>query len=543
MQCSMNMCTPCCQGGGNELDEVFEPVPATVDNSRQFIREEEQEANDQEPLGPGEIEAWYIYDWANSPYFQVMGPLLPILLKWLAEAHAEASGDEAGSDDKARELIIPELGISAGSFPPLVQVLTTIAQVICLLSFSAFGDFGSRRKSLLTALTWVGSALVFCQLLCVSSSLWWLAGLLRISSGCCFCLCTVYYNSYLPMLTTVHPDVLNCKREDRDQKLVEISDEVSGKGMMTGYTGGLALLIVSAVILCTFECEKGAEVENSDVKSECTEFQLFFWPSLCCALVGVWWFVFSGYSLWRLKTRPGPAYPEGVNPVFLGCQQTCKTLATIKQYRQMLILVVAYLIYSDGYSTICSVAPLILENSLEANMQTTVINAILGAVGSLVGVFILLKIQNCTGAQGKTMIIVQLVIFAIVSAAAGFGIIEAIPTFGFYIVMAPCLIMMGSIQSYTRSLYASFIPPGQESAFFAFYAITDKGSNLIGPTVMGFVHNATGKYTGTFLYLLPAFLISAAILSLVDVDKGLADVGKGEAAASSIAKEKEQLIK
>merc|ERR1712039_349973 len=66
---------------------------------------------------------------------------------------------------------------------------------------------------------------------------------------------------------------------------------------------------------------------------------------------------------------------------------------------------------------------------------------------------------------------------------------------------------------------------------FAFYAITDKGSNLIGPLVMGWVHNTTHSYTGTFLYLMPAFLVSALILKFVDVEKGLEDVRKGAADA------------
>merc|ERR1712176_591359 len=164
-------------------------------------------------------------------------------------------------------------------------------------------------------------------------------------------------------------------------------------------------------------------------------------------------------------------------------------------------------------------------------MSSVVINTILAAIGSILGIFLMLKIQDCTGAQGKSMIISMLLIYGLLSGLGGFGLIDKYKTMGFYAIMVPCLLLMGTIQSYTRSLYASLIPPGQEAAFFSFYAITDKGSNVIGPMVMGWVHNATQSYTGTFLYLLPAFLVSALILKFVDVEQGLEDVRKGAAGA------------
>merc|ERR1712176_1009088 len=162
-------------------------------------------------------------------------------------------------------------------------------------------------------------------------------------------------------------------------------------------------------------------------------------------------------------------------------------------------------------------------------MSSVVINTILAAIGSILGIFLMLKIQDCTGAQGKSMIISMLLIYGLLSGLGGFGLIDKYKTMGVYAIMGPCLLLMGAIQSYTRSLYASLIPPGQEAAFFSFYAITDKGSNVIGPIVMGWVHNATHSYTGTFLYLLPAFLVSALILKFVDVEQGLEDVRKGAA--------------
>eukprot|EP00933_Yihiella_yeosuensis_P008990 TRINITY_DN114738_c0_g1_i1.p1 TRINITY_DN114738_c0_g1~~TRINITY_DN114738_c0_g1_i1.p1 ORF type:complete len:173 (-),score=27.35 TRINITY_DN114738_c0_g1_i1:59-577(-) len=156
-------------------------------------------------------------------------------------------------------------------------------------------------------------------------------------------------------------------------------------------------------------------------------------------------------------------------------------------------------------------------------------NAILGAVGSLLGVVLFMKVQGCTGISGKAMIVIQLCIFSLLSVMGAAGVISKYPTYGFYAVMAPALLMIGAIQSYTRSLFASFVPKGRESAMFAFFAITDKGSNVFGAGVIAWVNNMTGKYTGVFFYLAPAFLLSAILVGCVDVEQGVIEAGMASA--------------
>ncbi|CAE8626786.1 unnamed protein product [Polarella glacialis] len=476
-----------------------------------------------------EIFGWYMYDWANSPYFQVyLGPILLILLKWLAEGYA-AQGLTEGQKEDSHHLTIPGIGITAGSYPAIVQLITTCVQVVCLLTFSAFGDFGGRRKQLLVALTMAGSALVCLNIFCYSSSMWWVAGLLRVSSGSCFSLATVYYNSYLPVLVASHKDLQGLEGEALEIETTMVTDKLSGHGMMIGYAGGLTMLIISGVILQVFECKDG---------QDCSEFNTFFWPCLCVFLVGVWWAAFSQITFRRLKTRVGPPFPKG-NVMCLGWRQSAQTLCYMCSRRQTLLFMCSFFLYSDGINTICTAAPLIMEDELKLGMKASVINAGLGAVAALLGVFMFMRLQACLGWSGKAMIISQLFLYSFMSGLGGGGLITAWPTWGFYVIMAPSLIMMGAIQSYTRSLFASLIPKGMESAMFAFFAITDKGSNVIGPCVIALVHNWTGKYTGVFLYLMPAFLLAAIILCFLDAepnsDEGL--LCEGEDTVSETDKE------
>merc|ERR1712218_274278 len=129
--------------------------------------------------------------------------------------------------------------------------------------------------------------------------------------------------------------------------------------------------------------------------------------------------------------------------------------------------------------------------------------------GALVGVFLFMQIQHCTGASGKSMIIFELLVYMVLCLAGGCGIITALPGSGFYVVMAPCMLMIGSIQSYSRSVFSSLVPKGKEAKLFTFYEVTDKGSNVIGAIVTTVVYTLTKSYTGVFWYLLVAFAGSA----------------------------------
>ena len=44
--------------------------------------------------------------------------------------------------------------------------------------------------------------------------------------------------------------------------------------------------------------------------------------------------------------------------------------------------------------------------------------------------------------------------------------------------------VLGGLSSYCRSLFGELIPPGSEAAFYALYAITDKGSSVFGPAIV-----------------------------------------------------------
>jgi len=524
-----------------------------------------------EPTTKEEIRAWYLYDHSASPYFQVyVVGVFPVFMKWLAEGYAARSqgwtdvqiyacSTDVGANDPAN-MKLPGLGITAGSFPVAVGWITTVLQMFALLSFSAFGDYGPYRKVLLKRLTWTGCVAIMLNLVCFTPDFFWLAGLLRIVAGTCFVLCINFYNAYLPLLMEAHPGP---SRENLAER-IRLTDATSAKGNLAGYSGGLLLLIVSFVIHLAFECDpcgmsaaaqvetnpldmnqiestqiqmiEPAHVEHARPASNlmqphiCTATNIFMVPAFCCAMVGIWWGLLSSYSFLHLKSRPGKPFPtdEG-NIMLLGWKDVRKTFFTVLRYKQTLLFVIVYFISSDALATLVGNSFLIMEENASAvsgkwtTLTSLHVNFVLGALAAFLGIFMYSAVQRCFKISNKHMLMFQ---FGLMMAVAITCLCGGLRSIGFVPVMAPVSFTIGATQSLIRSVYSNLIPPGQEASMFAFYEITDKGSNLIGAMLTMIIHNLAHSYIPTMWYILLGYAASAAVLYFVDVEQGMKDIGK-----------------
>lgn len=83
--------------------------------------------------------------------------------------------------------------------------------------------------------------------------------------------------------------------------------------------------------------------------------------------------------------------------------------------------------------------------------------------------------------------------------------------------------VMGGISSYARSVYAPLIPEGSEAAFFALYAVTDKGSSAFGPALVGWIVDRAGTIRPAFVFLAVLVVLPAPLLWWLDVERGRDD--------------------
>lgn len=82
---------------------------------------------------------------------------------------------------------------------------------------------------------------------------------------------------------------------------------------------------------------------------------------------------------------------------------------------------------------------------------------------------------------------------------------------------------MGGLSSYCRAFYGRLIPRGREAAFYALYAVTDKGSSAIGPAVVGVIVDRTGTIRGAFVFLAVLVLLPIPLVWAIDVEGGVED--------------------
>jgi len=67
------------------------------------------------------------------------------------------------------------------------------------------------------------------------------------------------------------------------------------------------------------------------------------------------------------------------------------------------------------------------------------------------------------------------------------------------------------------------VPPGFEASYFALYAITDKGSSIFGPSIVGAIIDATGDIWPAFWFLAVLIGLPIPLMDLVDADRGQRD--------------------
>ena len=81
-------------------------------------------------------------------------------------------------------------------------------------------------------------------------------------------------------------------------------------------------------------------------------------------------------------------------------------------------------------------------------------------------------------------------------------------------------LVLGGLSSYCRALYAELLPPGSEAAFYALYAVTDKGSSVFGPAVVGAIADRTGEIRPAFWFLAALIAAPMPVLAMVNVERG-----------------------
>lgn len=436
---------------------------------------------------PREIFGWKMYDWANSAFYTtVVGALFSPYLTRLAQAAVGENG------------VVLDLGplgeVTAKSLPTLCVSISVGAQVFLLPILGALGDYSDLKKRMMALFCYI-AVLATCLLFFVQGNLYLAGGFLFIIANICFGASNVFYNAFLPEITT------------DDQ-----ADKVSSRGYAYGYLGGALLLVFN--LLLVLNAERFGITPGLAVRF-----------SLLSA--GVWWGGFAVITFALLKSRPAKKnLPVGKSYISAGFSELAETLKELRRLPLTARYLLGYLIYNDGIQTVIVAASTFLEQELFPG----------GNPVFLLEIFLMVQFVAVAGAllferlayliKTKNAIIVSLIIWSgIVVYANRFldSVLEA------WVMAAVIAIVLGGSQALSRSLYSKMIPAGKESSFFGLYEVSERGTSWMGPLLFSLVVSRTGSYRMALLSLIFFFVVGLIVLWITDTDRAIRESQRVEA--------------
>lgn len=409
------------------------------------------------------INAWTFYDWANSSYpLVITSAIFPIF--YVAKTSTYV-------DNKVVSDVVTFMGHNFKNTELYDYAVALSFIIVCISSpvLSGIADYSGSKKRFMQFFCFLGSLCCASLYFFSKEHLGW--GLLSIvfaSVG--FWGSLVFYNAYLPEIA-----------EPADH------DKVSAKGFGMGYFGSSLLLIINLVMI---------KVLNIDAR----------WSFVS---VAVWWVGFAQITFLKLpNTKKAHTREEG-NVILKGFKELWKVWNQLKHIRQLKRYLFAFFMYSMGVQTVMIVAVLFAKKEI-AGLEdgNLIISVLLIQFVGILGSFLFSRLSNAIGnikALGVSLFIwIGICIFT-------YGFVYTPDSF--YVVACLVGLVMGGIQSLSRSTYSKLLPETEDHAsFFSFYDVCEKIGIVIGMFSFGFIEGITGGMRNSILALIFFFITGFLIL-------------------------------
>ncbi|GEN85698.1 MFS transporter [Oceanobacillus sojae] len=407
--------------------------------------------------------SWMMYDFGNSAFATtIMAAVLPVYYSTVAAS---------GLDD---HLATSYWGYSQSISVLIVAILAPI--------LGAISDFSAAKKKFLRFFAFMG-IIASILMIFISEGDYLLASLLFIIGSIGFSGGNIFYDGFLPEIA---------EKEEMDK--------VSSGGFAYGYIGGGILLAINVMMVLNPSWFGIADTE---------------WATrISLASVGIWWLIFTIPLLKNIKEEKKEKVERTKSYVSIGFQRVGNTFREMKQFKQLIIFLIAFWLYNDGISTIIRMAT--VYGSEIGIGQNDLIIALL--ITQFVGIpftfffgWLAVKIT-----AKKALFITLYVYLGIV--IIGYFMSTALH---FYILAIIVGMVQGGAQSLSRSIFGRMIPTGKHAEFFGFYGISSKFAAVIGPFMFALIGQLTGNSRLGILSLIFFFIIGILLLKFVDIDKGI----------------------
>ncbi|HSK11585.1 MAG TPA: MFS transporter, partial [Phnomibacter sp.] len=363
-------------------------------------------------IGPNDkkiIHAWAMYDWANSVYALVItSAIFPAYYNTITRIHGSGKISFAGFSIENTAAYSINLGIAFG--------------IVALISplLSSLSDHSGNHRSFMQFFCYLGSA--GCMVLFFFDSYHMvhlgLAGMLLATIG--YSGSIVFYNAYLPAIAT------------EDQR-----DKVSARGYAYGYLGATTLLIINLAFILN---QRSLGIGDDTLL-----------PRLSFLVTGLWW---MGFAQIPFRTLPKGIYKGRSEKMdwLNGYRELVKIWQRLQEMPVLKTFLFSFFFYIMGVQTVMFMAASFGEKEIHLSITQLILTVLILEYIGIAGAYLFSWISKKAGNLKALMLAVSIWIMICIFS---YFIRTALH---FYSIAFFIGMVMGGIQSLSRSTYAKMIP-------------------------------------------------------------------------------------
>ncbi|UII24578.1 MFS transporter [Fulvivirga maritima] len=428
------------------------------------------------------INGWCMYDWANSVYSLVItSAVFPIYYNSVTSS--ETTGD-----------IVNFLGFDVVNTVLYAYSLSFsflfVALILPLLS--GIADYSGQKKLFMKIFMYCGATACL--------GLFFFTGKMNVEVAIfCSMLASIGYSGSLVFYDAFLPEIAS---EDR-------FDKVSAKGFALGYIGSVILLIVNLVMIQFYDSFGFTDQAMATRISFLT--------------VGVWWILFSQITFKRLPDNVYRREAKG-NILTEGYKELRTVWRSLGGQYSLKRFLWAFLFYNMGVQTVMYLAATFGSKELQLPSDQLIITVLIIQLVAIGGAYLFAHISKIKGNRFSLLVMVAIWVLICVGAYFVYTATQ------FFILAFVVGLVMGGIQSLSRSTYAKLIPTNSidHASYFSFYDVTFNISIVIGTMAYGLIEQLTGSMRNSTLALMIFFLVGIVLLAMVKIPTKKSNIKKAE---------------
>lgn len=495
-----------------------------------------------------DVAAWAMVAVAAEPYLvSALGTYTPLLLEQLARSNGVSAIDHLtpcvpqegtpvapGPPPENMACVLPVMGgrlyIDTASYALYTFSLAVLLQTICVMTMSGVADNSDKKKLMLVGFGVVGGGATSLFIF-VGVHNYYLASVLAIVGNCCLGVINVLINSYMILLinnrelkdeeerllgdrgaveysgetsiangaeTSARTDVLG-DGSVSEEALGKVGAKISGIGTSSGYAAALAVQLSSLLGLVVLKAKGGEMIWSTKIIISC---------------VGVWWLGWQVPIARYLRNfnavEEGQPHMHYGAMIRKGYHDIYHAVVSVGELKHVYFFLLGWFVLADSITTINSTAMLFAKTTLNMPMVSIGIMGVLVMLSAICGSIVIPRYIIATHKWDLQHVLLGIMLWCLV-----------VPVYGIFFLRRPWEVYvlgvwygigLGGLSTVSRSIYSLIIPRGKESVFFSIFSLTDKGSSIAGPLLVGMVIDVLHDLRMAFWILAILLILSILII-------------------------------